>query len=227
MVNRMDQMVGKVIAKLDELHLRENTLVLFLGDNGTGSGTPTMFQGREVIGGKGSTHLWGTHVPGIANWPGRVVSGKVCNDLIDASDFLPTICEAAEIKAPGDIDGRSFFPQLMGGKGEPRPWLYSWYNPSGGASAKAEFAHDAGFKLYSDGRFFDVVKDDREKSPLADDALDATAKEAKAKLQAALDQFKGARPEAFVAQSQPFGGEGKGPAKKGKKKGKGKKAEAK
>lgn len=220
MVNRMDQMVGKVIAKLDELRLRDNTLVLFLGDNGTGRGTPTMFQGHEVIGGKGSTNMWGTHVPGIVNWPGHVVSGKVCDDLIDATDFLPTICEAATVSAPGDIDGRSFFPQLKGEHGNPRPWLYSWYNPSGGPKAQAEFAHDSGFKLYTDGRFYNVIKDDHEKSPLADGSLDAIAKAAKAKLQGALDQFQGTRPEAIAKEGKPFGGEGSDAPKTGKGKGK-------
>jgi arylsulfatase A len=129
--------------------------------------------------------------------------------LIDATDFLPTICEATNVKVPADlkIDGRTFLPQLRGEKGTPREWLYSWYNPSGGTTAKAEFAHDAQFKLYTDGKFFDVAKDDLETSPLADDVLDPGAKAAKAKLQAALKQFEGPRPEFFAKQSKPFGGE--------------------
>src|SRR6185295_11862091 len=99
-------------------------------------------------------------------------------------------------------------------------------NPSGGAKAKAEFAHDARYKLYTDGKFFDAERDDTEKSPLADDALGAEAKSAKAKLLAALKQFDGPRPEAFVKQFQPFGGEtgeNSEGEKKGKAKGKGKK----
>ena len=75
---------------------------------------------------------------------------------------------------------------------------------SGGATAQAEFAHDASFKLYTDGKFFNVQKDDMEKSPLAESALDANAKAAKAKLQAALKQFEGPRPEFFVRQSKAF-----------------------
>ena len=165
-----DKLIGKLIAKLDELKLRDNTLVLILGDNGTAKGMPARFKGRDVQGGKGTTTEWGTHVPSIGNWPGHFASGKVYQDLIDATDFLPTICEAAGVPVPADlkIDGRSFLPQLRGEKGNPRDWLYAWYNPSGGATAKAEFAHDASFKLYTDGRFFSVQKDDWEKSPLAD-----------------------------------------------------------
>jgi arylsulfatase A len=108
------------------------------------------------------------------------------------------------------IDGRSFLPQLRGEKGKPREWLYAWYNPSGGANAAAEFAHDARFKLYANGKFYNVANDDLEKKPLDQNSLDAEAKAARAKLAAALAQFAGPRPEHFVKQSQQFGGEGGG-----------------
>ncbi len=209
MVAYTDKLIGKLIAKLEELNLRDNTLVLILGDNGTGRGTPSKFKGQNVLGGKGSTTTWGTHVPLIGNWPGHFASSKVLPDLIDATDFLPTICEATGTPVPADlnIDGRSFLPQLRGEKGQPRPWLYSWYNSSGGASAKFEFAHDAQFKLYTDGRFYAVEKDDKELAPLIDANLDADAKAAKAKLAAALKQFEGPRPELFAKQGKAFGGE--------------------
>src|SRR5688572_25832611 len=93
MVAYMDKLVGKLIARLDELGLRENTLIFFLGDNGTGAEVMSKFNGTQVRGGKGQTVDRGTHVAAIANWPGKVVGGKVCDDLIDASDFLPTFCE--------------------------------------------------------------------------------------------------------------------------------------
>lgn len=209
MVAYTDKLIGKLVAKLDELHLRGNTLILVLGDNGTGKGTPSKFKGRDVVGGKGTTTMWGTHVPAIGNWPGHFASGKVCADLIDATDFLPTICEATgtPVSAELKLDGRSFLPQLRGEKGHPRQWLYAWYNRDGGAKATAEFAHDAQYKLYTDGRFYAVEKDDREKSPLADAALDAQAQAAKAKLQAALKQFEGPRPGFPPKQSKTFGGE--------------------
>ncbi|MEI7946322.1 MAG: sulfatase-like hydrolase/transferase [bacterium] len=209
MVAYTDTLIGKLVAKLEELKLRDNTLILILGDNGTGRGTPSKFKGRTVQGGKGTTTMWGTHVPAIGNWPGHVANGNVCMDLIDATDFLPTLCEATGTPVPAElkIDGRSFLPQLRGEKGTPREWLYAWYNPSGGAVAKAEFAHDKNFKLYSNGNFYTVEKDDMEKSPLGDAMLDDSAKAAKAKLQAALKQFEGPRPEAFIKQTKQFSGE--------------------
>ncbi len=70
MVAYTDKLIGKLVAKLEELKLRDNTLILILGDNGTGKGTPSRFKGRDVVGGKGTSTMWGTHVPGIGNWPG-------------------------------------------------------------------------------------------------------------------------------------------------------------
>jgi arylsulfatase A len=209
MVAYTDKLIGKLVAKLEELHLRDNTALLILGDNGTGRGTPSRFKGRDVVGGKGTSTMWGTHVPCIGNWPGRFASGKVCLDMIDATDFLPTICEAAGVSIPAElkIDGRSFLPQLRGEKGNPRPALYAWYNPSGGPKAKWEFAHDAQYKLYTSGAFYNVAKDDREQSPLANAALDDTAKAAKTRLQAVLNAHDGPRDEFFVKQTQNFGGE--------------------
>ncbi|MBI3878921.1 MAG: sulfatase-like hydrolase/transferase [Verrucomicrobia bacterium] len=209
MVAYTDKLIGKLVAKLEELKLRDNTVLLILGDNGTGKGTPSRFQGRDVVGGKGTSTMWGTHVPGIGNWPGHFASGRVCTDMIDVTDFLPTICEAAGVKVPDElkIDGRSFLPQLRGEKGNPRDARYTWYNPGGGPTAKFEFAHDQNFKLHADGKFYNVAKDDLEKSPLADGALDAAAKAAKAKLAALLKSHEGPRAEFFVKQGQKFGGE--------------------
>jgi arylsulfatase A len=201
-----DKLIGKLIAKLDELKIRENTMVLILGDNGTAKGMPARFKGLDVKGGKGTTTEWGTHVPLIGSWPGHFANGKISGDLIAATDFLPTICEAAAVKIPTDLklDGRSFLPQLRGEKGNPREWLYSWYNPSGGETAKAEFVHDANFKLYTDGKFFDVKNDDNENAPLSEIDLNNKAKVAKAKLEAALKLFEGPRPEYFAKQAKDF-----------------------
>ena len=202
MVEYADKLVGRLVSKLDELKLRENTLVLVLGDNGTGKGTPSRFQGRNVVGAKGTSTMWGTRVPGIVNWPGHVQNGQVCQDMIDTTDFLPTICEVAGIEVPGEwnIDGRSFWAQLRGEKGSPRDGLYVWYNSNGGPKAKFEFAHDQQYKLYSDGRFYDVSRDDTEKSRLADSSLDDNAKAVKAKLQTLIDRHQGPRAEYFAKQ---------------------------
>ena len=200
MVAYMDKLIGKLLTKLDEHGLRENTLVLFLGDNGTGAGTRSMMGERPVIGKKGRTVDAGMHVPLIANWPGRIGKGTVCGDLVDTTDFLPTICAAGGVKiaGPEKLDGRSFYPQLRGEKGQPREWIYSWYSPRQGADKKvSEFAFDQRFKLYRGGQFFDLLKDADEKNPRNVSDLAGDAAKAATLLQTALDQFKDARPAAL------------------------------
>lgn len=205
MVAYADKLIGRVVDRLDELKLRDSTLVLILGDNGTARSVHTRFRGRIVRGGKGTTTTWGTHVPCIGNWPGRFANGKVCDDLVGAVDVLPTLCAAAGVTVPADaqIDGRSFLPQLCGERGSPREWLYCWFNPAGGAKPRFEFAYDHTFKLYVDGRFFNMQHDDQERAPLTESGLDDTAKAAKAKLRAVLEEFKGPRPGHVAEQYDP------------------------
>ncbi|MBX9788930.1 MAG: sulfatase-like hydrolase/transferase [Pirellulales bacterium] len=194
MVTYMDKLVGRLVDKLDELKLRERTLVLFVGDNGTGRGTRSMMGSREVIGGKGTTTEAGMHVPAIASWPGKAAVGKVCSDLVDSTDFLPTICEAAAVAVPSGmpIDGRSFLAQVRGETGQPREWIYSWYSPHG--EPPREFAFDQRWKLYRSGEVYDLQADPREKSPLDRARLSAEAKEAVRNLEAAIAGFADARP---------------------------------
>jgi len=197
MVVYMDKLVGQLVAHLESLHLRERTLILFVGDNGTGRGTRSMFQGREYVGGKGTTTDAGMHVPLIANWPGRVVAGTVCGDLVDTTDFLPTICAAAGLAVPPTpvLDGHSFWPQLCGEKGQPREWLYSWYSPRQNNDLSArEFAFTARHKLYRSGEFYDLERDPGEKNPLAVASLTGDTAAAAKKLSAAIAQFADVRP---------------------------------
>ena len=194
MVSYMDKLIGKLDTALQSAGIRDNSLLIFLGDNGTGAGTRSMMGERVVIGGKGTTTDAGMHVPLIASWPGRIGQGQVCNDLVDSTDFLPTICDAAGIQptSSGPIDGQSFWPQLTGTKGNPRTWIYSWYSPRG--ENLREFAFDHGYKLYCGGEFFDLAKDPEEKLPQKVAAQSGLAATAALKLQAALDQFRDARP---------------------------------
>lgn len=197
MVEYMDKLIGKLVARLDALGLRDNTLVIFLGDNGTGKGVRSLMGKREVIGAKGSTTAAGMHVPLIANWPGQVAAGKVCSDLVDTTDFLPTLLEAAGEPLPSTLkpDGRSFLSQLRGEPGQPRDWIYAWYSPRLGADRSVrEFAFNQRFKLYRTGEFFDLNNDLQEKQPLKVSTLEGEAAAAAQSLQSALDQFKEIRP---------------------------------
>lgn len=195
MVAYTDAMVGRLDAKLGELGIRDNTLLLFVGDNGTGRGATSKFNGADFKGGKGSTTRAGTHVPLIASWPGVIEKGRVNGDLISTVDFLPTLCEAAGVEVPKDTDGVSFLPQLRGQKGTPREWIYSWYSPRQKADLSVkECVFDVTHKLYRTGEFFDLTADPDEKNPLKLGELTGESAAAAKKLQAALEQFADARP---------------------------------
>jgi arylsulfatase A len=138
------------------------------------------------------------HVPFIANWPAAIPAGRVSDDLIDSTDFLPTLCAAGGAAIPNQlpIDGGSFLPQLRGEKGQPRDWIYCWYAPSqaGRVDVPREFAANQRYKLYRGGEFYDYAADPQEKKPLDAKSLDAGAVAARSTLQAALEKYKNARP---------------------------------
>ena len=206
MVTYMDKIIGKILSKLDELGLRDRTMVLFTGDNGTDKPVVSTMKGRKVVGGKGSMTDAGTRAPFIANWPGVIPKGKVSQDLVDFSDFSPTLCQAAGVTAPAalNVDGRSFLPQLRGEKGKPREWIYCWYSRNGGPNGR-EWARNQRYKLYRKGGFYDVSKDVLEKTPLAADELSADARQARAMLRKALDKYKDARPAGLAGGGKKRG----------------------
>jgi arylsulfatase A len=158
MVAYMDKVIGRIVTRLQELELRDDTLILFTGDNGTDAPVVSMMGDRAVPAGKGSMSDNGTRVPLIANWPGTIPAGRVSGDLVDFSDFLPTLCAAADVPVPSElkIDGRSFLPQLQGEVGSPREWIYCWYARGGQAQKAKIFARNRRYKLFHDGRFLDL-----------------------------------------------------------------------
>ena len=140
------------------------------------------------------------HVPLVVSWPGKAAAGKVYRDLVDSTDFLPTVCEAAGVTVPAElkIDGRSFLPQVRGEKGNPRDWYYSWYAPKKDQGIIAEFAATQDFKLSRTGVFYDLRKDIEEKNPLNVAALAGEAAASAKVLQGALDRYNDARPAAIA-----------------------------
>jgi len=189
MVAYMDKIVGRIVGKLGELGLRENTLVLFVGDNGTDKSIRSKMADSVIRGDKGNTTDGGTHVPMIANQPGVVPAGKVCGDLVDFSDFVPTFAEATGADIPGDmpVDGRSFLPQLRGEKGNPREWIFCHYDPRWGKNKMRRFVRDKRWKLYANGELYDVQADVLEQNP---NPTGPEAAEARKRLQAVLDSMK-------------------------------------
>jgi arylsulfatase A len=149
----MDKLVGKLVAELDALKLREKTLILFMGDNGTGKGqTPlSTISGRSLSGMKGSMLECGGLVPMIANWPGKTPAGKVSADLIDSSDFLTTFAALSGGSLPQDtiFDGHSIAPLLRGESGTPREWVFNQL-------AAMWYVRDANWKLNEKNELYDM-----------------------------------------------------------------------
>jgi len=195
MVEYMDASMGRLVNYLDQSGLASNTLLLFYSDNGTPKEITSQTTKGTQKGGKGDTTEAGMHVPMMARWQGVTPSGKVCSDLIDSTDFLPTICEATGAKwfDGRPLDGRSFLPQLRNQKGNPRQFAFSHYDPHPGCKVNytpTRLTWDRQHKLYMDGRLFDLKKDPDEKTPIENKA-------ARQKLQAGLDQMAKVMPPKF------------------------------
>ncbi len=180
MVQYTDRIVGELVAALEAQDLRDKTLVIFTGDNGTHTTIGSNTRGGLVQGAKASSVDAGTHVPLIANWPGRIDAGQVSSALVDFTDFLPTLAEVAGAELPRDrvFDGFSLVPHLTGAAPHRREWIYCYYPHRGRNFEKVRvFARDRRWKLYDDGELFDVVADPLEQTPSPGtetaDALDA------------------------------------------------------
>lgn len=162
MVAHMDLCVGRLLAALERAGCAEQTLVVFVGDNGTHRRIRSRWNGREVRGGKNTMTDRGTHVPMIVRWPEAVRAGSRCGDLIDFTDFVPTLCDVAGAAPPPQVDGISFGPQLRGQRGRPREVLTCYHRArpvTRPQVAGQAFARTARYKLYADGRAFDLRVD--------------------------------------------------------------------
>ncbi len=169
MVGYMDKIVGKISDKLKEAGLLDNTLLIFAGDNGTGRDIKSSFRGVMMSGGKGKTNASGTNVPLVVNMPGAIPSGRVSDDLVDFSDFFPTLCEWCSIPVDDTmgLDGLSFAAELRGTVGKTHSSLVCYYNSHPSERNKeVRYAFDRDWKLYSDGRLYDLRNDIAEKNPV-------------------------------------------------------------
>ena len=176
MVDAMDQAVGKVLDKLDELNLREKTLVIFTSDNGglsTSEGSPT--SNLPLRAGKGWPYEGGVREPLIVRWPGVAKADSTIDTPVSSVDFFPTLLDAAGAKADSGAqrDGVSLRPILKEGKAPKRAlfWHYPHYGNQGGAPCAAVRRGD--WKLiewYEDKdhvELFDLSQDVGETSDLA------------------------------------------------------------
>jgi arylsulfatase A-like enzyme len=169
MMETMDDAVGRVLRTVEELGLRERTIVLFTSDNG-GLHVP---EGRDDApthnspyrAGKGFLYEGGLRVPFLVRWPGRIPAGRVLDDPFLNTDLMPTLLELAGVKAPDGLDGVSL-AGLWTGRGRPAPRVLAWHFPhyTNQGSRPAGAIREGNWKLvehYEDGRveLFDLARD--------------------------------------------------------------------
>lgn len=164
----MDKIVGRIADGITALGLEENTLILFVGDNGTDRDVTSAYGDLDIRGNKGYPTKYGTHVPMIANWSSRIAPGQVNDNLIDFTDFVPTLMDFANTQLPTDdvFDGLSFHDQLLGEADSVRSWIFCHYAPQWGRFEHTRYVHNHTWKLYGDGRIFNIASDPEELNPI-------------------------------------------------------------
>ena len=125
MVAYTDELCGRILAEVERLGILDDTIVIFVGDNGTDTQAPRRTAAGTVAGGKRELNDAGTHVPLLVRWPRCIPAGGVADDLVDMADLFPTICDLAGIELPAtlDLDGISFAPRLCEGVPSRREWV--------------------------------------------------------------------------------------------------------
>ena len=135
MVAYADKVVGQIVAQLEKSGIRDNTLLIFTGDNGTDKPIVTSWNGTKVAGDKGNMTDAGTRVPLIASWPAGIKQpGRVDDNLVEFCDVMPTLCEVTGAKLPSNYpgDGSSIVPVLQNNTSvRKKDWIYIWYSRSG------------------------------------------------------------------------------------------------
>ncbi len=212
-INYMDKQIGQLLAELDRLKLRDNTVIFFMGDNGTAKAAADLatIGGRRLIGQKGGMEEGGGLVPFIISWKGVTPGGGLNENFTDASDLLPTFAEIAGAPLPRNriIDGKSLLPQIKGGTKSPRTWAFTqlgehWH------------VREAGWKLNEAGQLFDMKNAPFEEILVAADSKDEAATAARKRLSDALAELNPAA--GFKAEGSGRGDKTKKEKKKMEKK---------
>lgn len=197
MVSYADKLVGALIAEIERLDLRRNTIIVLATDNGSESRLTARKFGREVQGGLYSLTEAGIDVGLVFNCPALIPGGRTI-PLADFTDVFPTLCELAEVPLPAgrEFDGRSLAAYLHGSEAAkpPREWIFCQYH-------KRRTVRDEQYKLYSTGELYHVSRDPAELQNLAA-SDDSETVAAQARLRAVLDSLPPDSPPPFRLRSQ-------------------------
>jgi arylsulfatase A len=208
MIHYMDKKIGLILKKVKSLGIENKTVIMYVGDNGTPREIYQRTDHGIIQGGKGSPREYGTHVPLMVYWPGHIKSGTTNYDLIDFTDFLPTLADIAKIPLPttyGPLDGVSFSPRLTGQPGIPRQWIFCYWDENRSdefVQHIRRWAQTKTYKLYdtsyvnSSRLFYNIVTDIKEAHPIWANSITPEETVIKKQLLKVLN--------GYVAQGVPF-----------------------
>ena len=176
MVEYTDYLVGRLVQTLDELGIRDRTIVFFTTDNGSGGGVRGTIGGRRPTGGKASNYEGGVCEPLIVNCPGTVPAGRSTTALTDFSDLLPTFADLAGAKVPDqlEIDGHSIAPVVLGRERDSsRQWILAMgHGPARLDQQGVRARDDYSDRVLRDKRYKIWVQPNRQTTALYDLATD-------------------------------------------------------
>ena len=173
MVSYMDLTVGKIINALKNNNIDDNTIIIFLGDNGTDRKVFTKNNNVLVKGSKGLTNKYGTNVPLIISWSKLKKIKNEQTPLVDLTDLYSTFEDLLDVEKKTS-NGVSLLPLLLGENFDERKYITTYYNPMWGSLYKnrAVYIQNKKYKLYKSGSFYNYQLDPEEKYPLSLKSLD-------------------------------------------------------
>jgi arylsulfatase A-like enzyme len=173
MVSYMDSTVGKIINALKNNNIDDNTIIIFLGDNGTDRKVITKNNNVIVKGSKGLTNKYGTNIPLIISWSKLKKIKNEQTPLVDLIDFYSTFEDLLDMEKKTS-NGVSLMPLLLGKNFDERKYITTYYNPMWGSLYKnrAVYIQNKKYKLYKSGNFNNYQLDPEENNPLSLKSLD-------------------------------------------------------
>jgi arylsulfatase A len=196
MAEYMDEKIGQVVDHVTAAGLANNTIIIYVGDNGTDDKIFSLFKNKTIQGGKSYPWFTGTKQEMIVSAPGLIAPNQINSNLVDFTDFLPTFADIAGVPKPttyGKLDGVSFYPNLVGQVGTPRGWVFCHYdqNEQGeGRHPIQRWINNRVYKLYdTTGMFYNIKTDAYELHPLADSSLTAIELKTKQHFQNILNKM--------------------------------------
>lgn len=180
MITNLDSELGQMLAELAKEGLDRETIVIFLGDNGSalgGSPRPEDFNGG-LRGTKGCAYQGGVRIPAVFSWPGHFPSDRTVNTLGSLYDILPTLAQACslDLSAFPERDGRSLLPILLAGK-QPADWtdrivpthVGRWHSgtPEDQIGLQSSSVRNQRYSLVNGSELFDLQSDPGQKNDIA------------------------------------------------------------